>query len=180
MCGTQSACFCPVNSVGESMFHPSAAADSPGLLRRRYFRYCIKRGEIMHKQQKESLNSLRSQGYSYSEIAQLLCISINTVKSYCRRHDLNKASSALTETKEPSFCHHCGIELAQVNGRKQKRFCSDKCRMAWWNAHTEKIDHRTVMRFVCKACGKEFSGHGTRPRKYCSRACYGRSKVVSV
>ena len=34
-----------------------------------------------------------------------------------------------------TFCHQCGIPIQQTVGRKQKQYCSDKCRMTWWNAH---------------------------------------------
>jgi endogenous inhibitor of DNA gyrase (YacG/DUF329 family) len=30
-------------------------------------------------------------------------------------------------------CEFCGQSVRQSEHRKRKRFCSDKCRMSWWN-----------------------------------------------
>lgn len=132
----------------------------------------------MDHQQKEAIQQLRANGKSYTKIADTLGISENTIKSYCRRNNLRGA--ALTESKPGSFtyCRQCGAPLKQMAGKKQKQYCSDQCRMTWWNAHPEAVTHKSIRLFTCHTCGQSFVGYGKRERKFCSRACYGKSKVV--
>jgi hypothetical protein len=80
--------------------------------------------------QKQRIEYLRGRGDSYAAIAADLNISENTVKSYCRR---NNIGVAIMQERPVSTgtCANCGCPLSQTPGAKQKRFCSDKCRMAW-------------------------------------------------
>ncbi len=132
----------------------------------------------MNGLQKERIALLRAEGKSYTKIADTLGLSINTVKSYCRRNNLGGNATIMSDPVDGTFCCQCGVPLKQTIGKKQKRFCSDKCRMAWWNAHPEEVKHKTIRAFTCHTCGKYFEAFGKRERKYCSRACYGRSKAV--
>lgn len=72
----------------------------------------------------EQLNQLRLQGVPPSAIARELGLSVNTVKSYIRRHP---------DLPNIKHCLCCGIPVAQHKGRKQKKFCSDRCRITYWN-----------------------------------------------
>ena len=69
-------------------------------------------------------------------------------------------------------CMTCGAFVAQPTGRREKKFCSDKCRMAWWNSHPEAINKKAYYTLVCEECGKEFESYGNNRRKYCCRNCY--------
>lgn len=69
-------------------------------------------------------------------------------------------------------CMTCGVFVAQPTGRREKKFCSDKCRMAWWNSHPEAINKKAYYILVCEECGKEFESYGNNRRKYCCRNCY--------
>jgi len=132
----------------------------------------------MNGLQKEQIALLRAEGKSYTKIADTLGLSINTVKSYCRRNNLGRNATIMSDSMDGTFCCLCGVPLKQTIGKKQKRFCSDKCRMAWWNAHPEDVNHKTIRSFTCQTCGQSFDAYGKRERKYCSRTCYGRSKAV--
>lgn len=132
----------------------------------------------MTKQQKEQIIKMRRDGFSYTRISKALGISENTVKSFCRRNNLGSAYIGTKGQKDGVFCRQCGIPLAQTVGVKPKRFCSDKCRMAWWNDHPEAVKRKAIYTFICSVCGREFESYGNKNRKYCSRACYGRSKAV--
>lgn len=132
----------------------------------------------MNNLQKEQITLFRASGESYTKIADSMGLSINTVKSYCRRNNLGRIASIISEPVEGTFCCQCGVSLKQTIGKKKKRFCSDKCRMAWWNAHPEAVNHKTIRAFTCQTCSHNFKTHGNRERKYCSRACYGKSKAV--
>jgi hypothetical protein len=125
----------------------------------------------MKQQQKEKIIKMRQDGFSYSRISKALGVSENTVKSICRRNNLGFQ-------KDGIFCLQCGTPLAQTAGVKQKRFCSDKCRLAWWNNHPEAVNRKAIYTFICPVCGLEFESYGNKNRKYCSRTCYGRSKAV--
>jgi endogenous inhibitor of DNA gyrase (YacG/DUF329 family) len=130
--------------------------------------------------QKERIVLLRGKGESYAKIAAMLELSVNTVKSYCRRNNLGveyiaEEQSAATE----GVCENCGCPLKRLPRAKQKRFCSDKCRMAWWKAHPEAVNRKAVYHFKCAACDTPFESYGNANRKYCSRACFGFSRRVS-
>ena len=83
--------------------------------------------------QKEQVRYLRCEGLGYGAIATRLGISENTVKSFCRRNNLTGVAS-----KEPVVvCRNCGRPLPQYPKRKQRKFCSEACRRAWWKLHPE-------------------------------------------
>jgi predicted transcriptional regulator len=134
----------------------------------------------MNYQQKEAVKQLRAERQSYSQIATILGISENTVKSYCRRNSLSGIAFTTTESTRNTCCRQCGAPLKQITGKKQKQYCSDHCRMLWWNDHAEAVTHKKIRRFNCQTCGRKFYGYGKRERKYCSRACYGMSKAVQA
>jgi endogenous inhibitor of DNA gyrase (YacG/DUF329 family) len=134
-------------------------------------------GTPMNNLQKEQIVILRANGESYSKIADALGISVNTVKSFCRRNNLGGVAS---KPIDDTFCRQCGAPLKQIAGKKQKRFCSDKCRMLWWNRHPEKMNRKAIREFTCQTCGQVFEAYGKRERKYCSRTCYGKSKAVRL
>ena len=60
-----------------------------------------------------------------------------------------------------------------------RRFCCDACRMAWWKAHSAKLNRKAIYCFTCPICTKPFTAYGNANRKYCSRKCYGKSKAVA-
>lgn len=118
--------------------------------------------------QKEQVRYLRCEGLGYGAIATRLGISENTVKSFCRRNNLTGVAS-----KEPVVvCRNCGRPLPQSPQRKQRKFCSEACRRAWWKLHPELIHKAAFYPATCAHCGQEFQSYGNRKRKYCSHACY--------
>lgn len=130
----------------------------------------------MTEEQKVQTTRMRKEGRGYAAIARTLCISENTVKSFCRRKNLNgiavprAAQTARYEGKH--FCDCCGKEVAQMPGRKEKRFCSDKCRNKWWNSHLNQVNRKANYEFICPQCKKTFMVYGNAKRKYCSHECY--------
>lgn len=79
---------------------------------------------MMNRNVLDAISQRYLQGERPSAIAATLGISVNTVKSHLRRHPI-----------DPSlvYCQNCGVVVPQTEGRKRKKFCSDKCRITWWN-----------------------------------------------
>lgn len=123
----------------------------------------------MTSEQKKEIIRLRSQNVGYTAIAEILGISKDTVKTFCKRNDVGGIRS---ESRKPDGCPHCGKPVIQTPGHKPKRFCSAECRQAWWNAHPESVGQKAVYEFICPFCGEHFTAYGNNHRKYCSHACY--------
>lgn len=108
------------------------------------------------------ITRLRQAGYSYKEIADALKISINTVKSFCRRNGLTGTSE-----QKKHICINCGAEIDE-----SKKFCSSKCRQEWWNSNLDKVNRKAYYNFTCSYCHRPFNAYGNKNRKYCSHECY--------
>ncbi|WMJ87805.1 helix-turn-helix domain-containing protein [Anaerocolumna sp. MB42-C2] len=132
----------------------------------------------MTQEQKAKITKLRADGYGYIKIAQLLGISENTVKSFCRRNNLTgKVADETPKIQSPAdegkhLCLNCGVCVEQNPGRKEKRFCSDECRIKWWNSNLDRVKRKAVYEYICPHCGKPFTVYGNSRRKYCSHECY--------
>lgn len=120
----------------------------------------------MTNAEKAKILEYKNQGYGYKKIAVLTGLSENTIKSFCRRNNV-----ATDGRPEGHKCLNCGVPVEQNAGRKLKKFCSDRCRHAWWNAHPEAVKRKTLYEYVCLGCGKKFQAFG-KDRKYCCRDCY--------
>ena len=131
----------------------------------------------MNDTQRKQIDRLRSTGISYGGIAKQMGLSVNTVKSYCRRsssveNEIADSKSPAEMPEETVVCEFCGRVMVQLPHRKKKRFCSDTCRSRWWSAHPEKVNRKANYECTCGRCGKRFISYGNQDRKYCSRACY--------
>lgn len=119
--------------------------------------------------EKEAVLTMYRQGQKYKEIADLLLLSPNTVKSICRRSGIKPLTSG---EADPGKCRNCGLPLSHAAGARQKLFCSDRCRYAWWNKKRGLMPYR----LTCSCCGQEFISYGNKKRKFCGRECYLRSR----
>ena len=116
----------------------------------------------MTKEQKSQINKRRLAGDGYVKIAKELGISENTVKSYCHRQ------KSVDKRDELVRCAECGNPI-DISKRSEKRFCSDSCRMKWWNKHPKADVPYTSQ---CACCGAEIRMRRKDERKYCSHRCY--------
>ena len=121
----------------------------------------------MRLQDKIAINNMRLEGHSPSVIAAKLGIPAGTVRSHIHRHPNIPGAKA---------CKNCGRPLMQPKGRREKKFCSDSCRMVWWNSHQTEVSRKAYYHLTCQHCGKEFESYGNKNRKYCCRACYVASR----
>ena len=124
--------------------------------------------------QKKIITDMRSNGASYAEIANTLELSKNTVKSYCQRNKLFQTT--IVKKDNCTYCKQCGQEMEIIAGRKLKKFCSDKCRMAWWVANPNQLNRKATYNFTCAFCGADFTAYGNQSRKFCGHACYISSR----
>lgn len=101
--------------------------------------------------QQERILELQDTGLGYKKIAAELGISVNTVKSFCRRQRLKMYDA---------FCLQCGSPIQQPPRVRKKKFCSDKCRSMWWNRHPEQLQRQTMQHLTCVWCGRAFERYG--------------------
>lgn len=118
-------------------------------------------------QKENEIIALQKQGYGYRKIAANLNLPLNKVKYYCEKHpyDPNQKN-----------CPTCGAVIKNTLHKRAKRFCSDKCRMTWWNSHPELVQRKAIYHLTCAHCGKSFDAYGKANKKYCSRACYADAR----
>ena len=129
----------------------------------------------MNDFEKERIKRLRECGRSYGWIANELGLSKDTVKSHCRRYGLDGVAKVNLKGKprdEVLLCKTCGTVVIQTPGRKAKKFCSDRCRMKWWNSHADQVNKKATYDLVCMNCGCSFQAYGNSKRKYCCHECY--------
>ncbi len=124
--------------------------------------------------QRLKIKELRLSGYGYKKIAQALSLSVDTVKSYCRKNNL---AGVMAATLSPSadkktFCKQCGKDLIQKPNQKTILFCRKECRQTWWNTHPEMVNKKAIYSYLCPHCNKTFTAYGNSKRKYCSHSCY--------
>lgn len=94
----------------------------------------------MTDHQKTTVIEMRKAGCGYSEISKALSVSRDTIKTFCRRKNIECGSRNTAVQKDvEGLCPECGKPITQTSGRKPKRFCSPECRQKWWNAHPERV-----------------------------------------
>lgn len=123
----------------------------------------------MTLEEKNKIIELRKQGLGYKSIAKALSLTPSAIRYVCS-----------TQEKEDALagsCKNCGIKIMSITGRKKRVFCSDKCRLMWWNNHKEQVNKKAFYTIVCKGCGKEFISYGNKKRQFCSFECYAKSRV---
>ena len=123
----------------------------------------------MTKDEKNAVIRMRGQQQSYKTISETLGISLNTIRSFCRRRNLQGDCRSISNTGN---CKSCGRLIMIKKGHRPRQFCSDTCRQRWWNDHLGDVQRKAVYAFTCASCGKEFTSYGNQHRKYCSRGCY--------
>ena len=154
----------------------------------------LTRSTEMTNEKKNQIIALHKRGSSLTEVADKLGLPIGTVKSFCRRNQISSTAEVVPQperipnsdeavemTKPDETCKRCGAQLEHTPHHRQKLFCSDKCRLAWWheNRHLAKgTSERT-----CPVCGITFAGD--RERIYCCHSCYikaryGRKGLLEV
>ena len=110
----------------------------------------------MTQSQKEIISQMLAAGEKTAKIAESLGISPNTIKSYLRR-------------KKQDGCPNCRKPLIQLPHKRKKKFCSGRCRSAWWRKQNFAAG---MLDYTCVKCGSTFKAYPSQHRKYCTIACY--------
>lgn len=97
----------------------------------------------MTEQQLERIAEFRHLNYSYSFIGEALDLSLNTVKSTCRRKGFSAEGCRKTKAEKRSvrLCKNCRRILTE-DGRIDRKFCSDACRYEWWKNNRKVIENK--------------------------------------
>lgn len=96
----------------------------------------------MTEKQMCKIRKMRLDGLGYKAIANALALSLNSVKSYCRRNGLTGAGVVVALNNGVSvqlglICKNCGAKLKHTTGKRRKIFCSDRCRKKYWKMKNE-------------------------------------------
>ena len=130
----------------------------------------------MTPEEKTKIITLRNAGIGYQQIAEILGMKVNTVKTFCSRNGLTSTANKDPDMVFPGVyrkvCKNCGEFFLQYPGHREKMFCCSDCRNKWWNAHISQIKRDSMYEYTCPVCGKKFNAYKNRNRKYCSHACY--------
>lgn len=124
----------------------------------------------MTPEQKAMIQNMRHKLCSFVEIAGVLGLPVNTIKSYCYRNKLNTEELL----KNAVACKNCGKPIAKIAKTKPRIFCCDTCKLSWWKNHIDEHRKSCKTEFICKTCGTSFTDYPSAERKYCSHKCYRR------
>lgn len=129
--------------------------------------------------ERQKIYELRIKGLGYKAIANILGLTRDSVRSFCKRNNLagnGKVVSMNVEVmKEKNLlCLHCGKLMKIKDKGRPRKFCSDECRRTWWKKNQDKRNKKetAIYSYTCLNCGKEFSVYGNKKRKFCSHDCY--------
>ncbi len=132
----------------------------------------------MNKEEKMQTEALRKQGLGYKKIADIVGVTKDMVRSYCRALKLEAAStkdaSVAEKMKNGSACLFCGKEIIYSGKGRHRKFCSEGCRRTYWKIHADEKNKRSsaIYTKLCPYCGKTFEVYGDKNRKYCCHEHY--------
>lgn len=106
----------------------------------------------MQKDLKDKIIELKKTGLGYKVIAKELSLTPSAVRNVC--------TSKLNDPELYGNCKNCGKRVKQTPGKKKRQFCSDKCRMTWWNSHATEVKKKAFYTFKCQCCNSDFVAYG--------------------
>ena len=118
----------------------------------------------MTEKEKRTILDMRAAGRQYKEISAELGIEVSALKVFVHRQKKLGARK----------CATCGKRLPD-KARASQRFCSIKCKNAWWKRHPNEDENDKRVVHTCASCGRQFISYNPNS-KYCSRDCYYASK----
>lgn len=119
--------------------------------------------------EKATIRELRTRGLGMQAIADNTGMSRDQVRYFLRKEGLG---GAVGNTAEGRICMECGRTLIHTDGKRKRRFCSDSCRMKWWNRRRNTRCSKSMKELACPVCGQIFWAYGASHRRFCSTECY--------
>ncbi len=109
--------------------------------------------------------NLRRAGWGYKRIAQEMGCTRDEARNICQAHNVTPEDGMCEQV-----CAWCGSAMP---GRTRRAiYCSSACRRAAWRTLAQ-ADGPTKR---CAACARPFHPGDKPSRKYCSHACYIKSR----
>lgn len=103
---------------------------------------------------------LKEAGLGYGAIAKTLGLPKSTISSFLRT------------LSRYTLCKCCGKKFIQPKGKRNKIFCSDKCRYKYRYITNKGKEVITNYEVECIYCHKKFYSYKSLKRKFCSWKCY--------
>lgn len=125
----------------------------------------------MTDNEKTKIIELRKKGYGYGQISIELNIPRSSVSTFCKRHGIDADI-----IDRFVLCKNCNKLIMLENKKKPKRFCSNECRVNWWNSHQNEVNKKAIYEYDCPSCGKHFTTYGNKKQRFCSHMCYIKSR----
>lgn len=129
----------------------------------------------MTDREKSKIIELRKKGYGFGQISKELNIPRSSVSTFCQRNNIN-----IGNLDRFVSCKNCERVINLENKKKPRIFCSDECRVCWWNTHQNRVNKKAIYEFDCPKCGNHFTTYGNKKQKYCSHNCYIAARYGKV
>lgn len=121
----------------------------------------------MTKEKIQRAEELHAQNLGYGEIAKLLNLPKETVKSALKR----KQSKVIFLK---NHCLICGKEFEIKTQGQKRKYCSDRCRYLAWRENHKGETRKKTKECTCLCCGKKFFAYSHKKQSFCSRQCAAR------
>lgn len=132
----------------------------------------------MTDEQKKQIFLLRKTGLGYKAISNMVGLSRDSVRSFCKNHGMSgyigPAGEVMKKIKSGDLCQYCGGKIIKAKTGRPARFCSTECRRAYWKTHRDEGNRSWKAIYIkeCKYCHTPFESYGNKKRKYCCHAHY--------
>ena len=123
----------------------------------------------MTEEQGIQIVKLRGQGLGYKQIANMVNLSRDSVRSYCKTRGLTGYVSAVQMNMKELMergdaCGFCGGPMKKASTGRPRRFCCEECRRRYWKGHREEIKRSDK--------AETFESYGNKNRKFCCHEHY--------
>lgn len=133
----------------------------------------------MTEEQGLQIIKLRGQGLGYKQIASMVNLSRDSVRSYCKYRGLTGYQTAVKVNMKEMIergdaCMFCGGLIKKASTGRPRRFCSEECRRKYWKGHRNegKKNDKAIYIRVCPYCNETFESYGNKHRKFCCHDHY--------
>lgn len=99
----------------------------------------------MTEYEKMKIPKLRASGMGYKAIANVLGLSRDAVRGFCKKYGLNENAEVMQrnlelKVKNGVLCLNCSKPLESKHHGRKRKLCCDWCRREWWKQNADKIN----------------------------------------